>query len=325
MNIVKADKKNIKNASELIKNGQLVAFPTETVYGLGANGLDPIAAAKIFDVKERPSFNPLILHISSLEQFNQLSLLHSDKVELLIKNFWPGPLTLVVPKTNLVPAIITAGHPTVAIRMPNHPVALSLITESGTPIAAPSANKFSMLSPTTAQHVKKQLGNQVDCILDGGPCNIGVESTILRITEDKYELLRPGGIEIERLESIVGKIDIHINSDENPIAPGMLPYHYAPKKRIEFLSRESLNKYTRKKIGALLISNDYSNLDFEISKTLSTSGNLQEASANLFAFLHELENEDIDIILVEKTEEVGLGRAIMDRLRKAVKKFESDN
>jgi len=325
MNIVKANAENINIAAEMIRKGKLVAFPTETVYGLGANGLDPIAAAKIFEVKERPSFNPLILHISSLDQFNQLSLLHSDKIQQIIKNFWPGPLTLVVPKSNLVPEIITAGHPTVALRMPNHPVALSLIEKSGTPIAAPSANKFSMLSPTTAQHVKKQLGNQVDCILDGGPCKVGVESTILRVLDDKYELLRPGGIDLEKLESIVGKIEINKYSDENPIAPGMLPYHYAPKKEIQFLSEESLKRNEGAKIGSLLFSDSFSKHNFSITKRLTQNGNLHEASANLFAFLHELENEDIDIILVEKIEEKGLGRAIMDRLNKAVKKFETND
>ena len=321
MNIYPATTKNIRKAAEIIKSGGLVAFPTETVYGLGADGLNPIASVKIFEVKERPSFNPLILHISDLDQFHELTSTKAEHLEEVIRNFWPGALTLVVPKKDLVPDIVTSGYSSVAIRMPDHPVALELIKQCKTPIAAPSANKFSQLSPTTAKHVKKQLGDEIEMILDGGPCKIGVESTILKVTSHGYELLRPGGIDIEELERIVGKILILPQRDRTPIAPGMLPFHYAPETPLAFLTKENLKKYSGKKVGALLFQENKTNHKFTIEKQLSKSGDLREASANLFAYLHELENEDLDIILVDKFKEEGLGRAIMDRLNKAANKY----
>ena len=321
MNIYPATTKNVKKAAEVIKAGGLVAFPTETVYGLGANGLDPIASVKIFEVKERPSFNPLILHISDINQFHELTNIKAAHLEEVIKNFWPGALTLVVPKNDVVPDIVTSGHDSVAIRMPDHPVALELIKKCNTPIAAPSANKFSQLSPTTAAHVKKQLGDEVEMILDGGPCKIGVESTILRVTNRGYELLRPGGIEIEKLEGIVGKILILPQRDKTPIAPGMLPFHYAPETPLAFLTKENLKKYSGKNVGALHFCENKTGVKFKIEKFLSRTGDMREASANLFAYLHEMENEELDIILVEKFKEEGLGRAIMDRLKKASNKY----
>ncbi|MFH1198204.1 MAG: L-threonylcarbamoyladenylate synthase, partial [bacterium] len=183
MKLLKATEENIAIAADVIKNGGLVAFPTETVYGLGADGLNPIAAAKIFEAKQRPSFNPLILHIALIDQLETISITDNPAIEKLIHKFWPGPLTLVLPKKEIVPDIITAGNSTVAVRMPDHPVALELIKKAGRPIAAPSANSFSQLSPTSAEHVLKQLNNKVDVILDGGNCAVGVESTILHISD----------------------------------------------------------------------------------------------------------------------------------------------
>ncbi|KAB2840815.1 MAG: threonylcarbamoyl-AMP synthase, partial [Melioribacteraceae bacterium] len=179
MKILEATEQNILNAANVLKSGGLTAFPTETVYGLGADGLNPIAVSKIFEAKNRPAFNPLILHIANYNQLEEICYLNNKKIELLITSFWPGPLTLVVPKKKIVPDIVTSGNETVAVRMPDHPVALSLISKAGRPIAAPSANRFGELSPTTAEHVAKQLGDNVDIILDGGPCRVGVESTIL--------------------------------------------------------------------------------------------------------------------------------------------------
>ncbi len=321
MNIYPTTKENIKKAAEIIRSGGLVAFPTETVYGLGADGLNPIAAAKIFEVKERPAFNPLILHIADLEQFYELTNIHANHIEEVIHKFWPGALTLVVPKKDIVPEIITSGQSYVAVRMPDHPVALELIRQSKTPIAAPSANKFSMLSPTSAKHVKKQLGDNIDMILDGGPCKIGVESTIIKVNKDSYELLRPGGIELEQIEKVVGKvIVIPKHKDTIPVAPGMLPYHYAPETPLDFLTKTNLKKYEGKKIGALFFKENKTGHHFGIEKILSPGGNLKEASANLFAYLHELENERLDVILTEKFPDKGLGRAIMDRLNKAANK-----
>jgi len=192
--IIDSSKENIQKAADEIISGGIVAFPTETVYGLGADGLNPTAVAKIFEAKQRPSFNPLILHISSSDQLNDLVTIENDIVYKLINKFWPGPLTLVLTKKDIVPDIVTAGNPTVAVRMPNHPIAKALIDACGRPIAAPSANQFGFLSPTTAEHVEKQLGDKVKIILDGGKSNVGVESTIVEITKTEVFLLRHGGI-----------------------------------------------------------------------------------------------------------------------------------
>ena len=228
MKILEATEKNISTAAEVIKSGGLAAFPTETVYGLGADGLNPIAVSKIFEAKKRPAFNPLILHIANYDQLEKICFLNNNKIELLITEFWPGPLTLVLPKKEIVPDIVTSGHDTVAVRMPDHPVALSLITKSDCPIAAPSANKFGELSPTAAKHVAKQLGNEVDIILDGGACKVGVESTILEITENEIIILRPGGLPLEEIEEVIGKVSVKKNNSANPNSPGQLPFHYAP-------------------------------------------------------------------------------------------------
>ena len=322
MNISEPTRENIKLAAEIIKNGGLVAFPTETVYGLGADGLNPLASAKIFEVKKRPSFNPLILHISEKNQLSKYCFYEDERIEKLINKFWPGPLTLVLPKTDLVPDIVTSGNPTVAIRMPNHKIALELIRHSETPIAAPSANKFGHLSPTEALHVKKSLGNKVDMILDGGKSEVGVESTIIQFEKGKFYLLRPGGVSEEEVESIIGGIETGIVNLEKPNAPGQLLYHYAPSIPLYFLNSQMIEKNKGKKIGVLFAKKQNVNYDFTSVKILSEKGDMKESAANLFKHLHDFENENIDIIMVEKVEEHGLGLAIMDRLKKAAKRFE---
>jgi len=322
MNITEPTKENILRAAEIIKNGGLVAFPTETVYGLGADGLNPLASAKIFEVKKRPSFNPLILHISEKRELNKFCFYSDERIEKLIEKFWPGPLTLVLPKTEIVPDIITSGNPTVAIRMPNNKIALELIEQSETPIAAPSANKFGHLSPTEALHVKKSLGNKVEMILDGGKSEVGVESTIIQFDEGKFYLLRPGGLSKEEIEGVVGKIESVIINKEKPNAPGQLPYHYAPAIPLCFLNKQMIDKHKGKRIGVLFAKNQNINYDFTSVKILSEKGDMNEAAANLFKHLHDFEKENIDIIMVEKIEERGLGLAIMDRLKKAAKRYE---
>ncbi|PKL82884.1 MAG: threonylcarbamoyl-AMP synthase [Ignavibacteriae bacterium HGW-Ignavibacteriae-3] len=318
MNITKANKVSIKQAAGIIKEGGLVAFPTETVYGLGADGLNPIAVAKIFEAKKRPTFNPLILHIADVKWLKKFSSVKSEKVELLISKFWPGPLTLVLPKTDVVPDIVTSGNETVAIRMPDHPVALKLIEASSTPIAAPSANKFGHLSPTEAYHVAKYLGDKVDMILDGGKSSVGVESTIIQFQDDKFYLLRPGGLSKEEIESEIGKIETGIVDPDKPNAPGQLLSHYSPQTPLKFFNKKYLDK--NKKIGMLFFCEDKKLFPFYKTKILSSNGDLREAAANLFSFLHELEHENLDLILVESIEEKGLGIAIMDRLVKASNK-----
>lgn len=321
MQILEATEENIKKAAQEIINGNLVAFPTETVYGLGSNGFNAKAAAKIFEAKGRPKFNPLILHICDIITIEKISTINIKKIEHLLNKFFPGPLTIVVPKTNIVPDIITAGNPTVAIRMPNNKIALSLIKYSGVPIAAPSANKFGKLSPTTALHVAKQLKNKVDIILDGGKTSVGVESTIIEIRNDNYYLLRPGGLSKEEIQDTLGVKLNKKESAKNPNAPGQLLYHYAPQKPIMFLSDEEYKKNENKKIGALLFSKKYDYFNFSVKKYLTQTEDLHEAASNLFYMLHELETEDIDIILAEPVKETGLGAAIMDRLKKAVNTF----
>jgi L-threonylcarbamoyladenylate synthase len=315
MSLYKANSENILAASKVIKEGGLVAFPTETVYGLGADGLNPIAVAKVFDVKKRPVFNPLILHISKKEEFEKFTIVKNEKVIQLVDKFWPGPLTLVLPKTEIVPEIVTAGNPTVAIRMPNHQVALQLIEASKTPIAAPSANRFGHLSPTEAYHVEKYLGSKIDMILDGGKCSVGVESTIIQFHENEFYLLRPGGLSKEEIEDEIGKIKSGKINQRKPNAPGQLPFHYSPNTKLKFFDKRLLD--VNKKIGVLFFKENKFDFPFASIKILSASGNLHEAAANLFLQLHELELENVDLILVEPVEESGLGLAIMDRLRKA--------
>ena len=319
--ILEATSENIKKAAEAIKSGEIIAFPTETVYGLGADGLNPTAVAKIFEAKNRPSFNPLILHIASVNQLYDLVNIESKKVEKLIAAFWPGPLTLVLPKKEIVPDIVTAGNHTVAVRMPKHHVALDLVKASGKPIAAPSANTFGFLSPTTAAHVEKQLGDKVDLILDGGKSNVGVESTIVEIFEDKIYLLRPGGIAIERLEEVCDKIKVKQTDSNNPTSPGQLLYHYAPKVPIKFLNEVSEKDIKEKKLAGLFFKENKTAIKFEQVELLSLSGDIHEAAANLFHHLHLLESLNVDLMIVEPVKEEGLGIAIMDRLRKATNRY----
>ena len=311
------DLQAIHRAAEIIKNGGIVAFPTETVYGLGADAFNALAVARIFEVKGRPYFDPLIVHVANPANVEELVKEIPSDAEKLMKSFWPGPLTVVLLKRDSIPDIVTAGLPTVAIRMPNHPVALSLIEESGCPVAAPSANPFGYLSPTTAEHVREQLGDRVDLILDGGPCPVGVESTILSFLEGKSRLLRPGGVPLEEVESIIGRVETGPTEDR-PSAPGMLPRHYAPRTPIIMdWSKKDSELYKNKKVGFLAFQEKENHLKFSHREVLSKKGDLREAAANLFAAIRRLDGLNLDLILAEPIPEIGLGRAIMDRLRRA--------
>ncbi|MEW6508341.1 MAG: L-threonylcarbamoyladenylate synthase [Bacteroidota bacterium] len=321
MNIIEATTEAIENAAQVIRSGRLVAFPTETVYGLGTDGLNPIAVAKIFETKRRPTFNPLILHIASKNDLQKFAFINDDRIENLINKFWPGPLTLVLLKREIVPDIVTSGNSTVAIRMPRHPVALQLIEKSGSPIAAPSANKFGHLSPTEASHVYKSIGDKVDLILDGGKCSVGVESTIIQFNEGRFLMLRPGGLSREEIENEIGKVEVVSKFSLRPNAPGQLLFHYAPSIPLFFLTKENLEKYSNKKIGVLFFKNVNVDYNFKSIRLLSEKGDMKEAAANLFKYLHELEKENIDLILAEPVEETGLGAAIMDRLKKGTARF----
>ncbi|MBS4013620.1 MAG: threonylcarbamoyl-AMP synthase [Bacteroidetes bacterium] len=304
---------NVEIAAKYIKEGKLVAFPTETVYGLGANALNPLAVAKIFELKERPSFDPLIIHIANIDQLEQLVEKTDERVYRLAEKFWPGPLTMVLPKSNLVPDIVTSGLPTVGIRMPNNEIALELIRKSDCPIAAPSANKFGRISPTTADHVKKQLPS-VDYILDGGKTSVGIESTIIKLTDYGFQILRNGIITQEELETILPFDSISVI--EKLSAPGMLKSHYSPKKMF-LIANNSTSKIDKSKAGLISFSGE---LEAGYSKIIrvSETKDLKDYAVNMFEAMHSFEDDnDIEIIIAETVKEVGIGKAIMDRLRKA--------
>jgi len=280
--------------------------------------------ARIFEVKRRPFFDPLIVHIASPAHLKKLVKDIPSSARKLTEKLWPGPLTVVLFKEEHIPDIVTAGLPTVALRMPSHPMALSLIKESKCPIAAPSANPFGYLSPTTAEHVRGQLADQVDLILDGGPCPVGVESTIVSFSENKPRLLRPGGVSLEEIESIIGKVEINSIKDR-PVAPGMLPRHYAPRTPIVLdWDEKHLDSYKGKKIGFLAFQEPKNFLQFQHIEVLSKKGDLREAAANLFSAIRRLDALDLDLILAEAVPEAGLGRAIMDRLRRATFRGDSN-
>ncbi len=317
--ILKPMKENgeIKQAAEIIKRGGLVAFPTETVYGLGADAFNPLAIARVFEVKGRPYFDPLIVHVAIWNDLSKLVKEIPAKAEKLIKRFWPGPLTIVLLKKEKVPDIVTAGLPTVAIRMPRHSMALRLIELAGSPIVGPSANPFGYLSPTRAEHVYEQLGDQIDFVLDGGPCEVGIESTIISFSEENPKLLRPGGIPLEEIESMIGKVELNQQNTEKTLAPGMFPRHYAPRTPILLnWSEKTIKEYSGKRIGLLAFHDPGPFYNLNYVEVLSKSGDLREAAANLFSAIRRLDSLGLDLILAQTFPEMGLGRAIMDRLRR---------
>jgi len=318
MTLHTANPETILEAASLLQRGGLVAFPTETVYGLGSDALNPAAVARIFEAKQRPFFDPLIVHVADRFQAAKIAEI-SEKASVLMEAFWPGPLTLVMKKKDGVPDLVTSGLSTVAVRVPAHPVALALLRASGCPVAAPSANPFGFLSPTTAAHVEDALGSKVDMILDGGACSTGVESTIIDVSCDvSFVLLRPGGIPVEDIEKITGPLDVSAQNSGKPSAPGQLEQHYAPRTPLEILSIEKILTDSRlEKAGVLIWKNPLKPLRTRALEVLSPEGSLIEAAQNLFAALHRLDESGSEVILAEPVPETGLGRAIMDRLRKA--------
>lgn len=322
------DEKKIKVAAKFIREGKLVAFPTETVYGLGANALNSKAVKRIFEAKGRPADNPLIVHIADFNQVHELAREVPPEVELLAKHFWPGPLTVVLPKRENVPRITTGGLDTVAIRMPAHEIALGLIRASKRPIAAPSANISGKPSPTLAEHVIDDFYGRIECIIDGGETKIGVESTVLDLTTKPPTLLRPGGLPMEEIERVIGKIKIHpaVKGKEVNLAkaPGMKYKHYAPNAQVIVI--EGVREKVKGKIMELLVEYKKQGIkvgimatgDFYEADAYVNLGNSEEEIArNLFKALRELDKSGVDIILAEGIEEKGLGLAVMNRLRKA--------
>ena len=308
------DQEAIGKAAEFIREGKLVAFPTETVYGLGANALDPLAVSRIFELKERPSFDPLIVHVDSLERLEQLTPSRNPMIYTLAEAFWPGPLTLILPKTEVVPEVVTSGLPTVGVRMPAHPIARELIRQADCPIAAPSANKFGRISPTRAWHVKRYLPG-VDFILDGGKTRVGLESTIIKLEEDGFQLLRPGAITRQDLLKVVPESGSEKNAS-TPQAPGMLESHYSPTKPFLLYNEEILADLDPANCGYIGLSGEPPAAFGEV-RILTEDGDLKEYAARLFGAMHDLQASDVSVILAQPVPETGIGVAIMDRLRKA--------
>lgn len=328
---------DVAHAAEILRNGGLVAFGTETVYGLGANALDERAVAAVFEAKNRPHFDPLIVHIADREWLERLTEQRSLLANQLADAFWPGPLTMVLPKRKIVPDLVTSGLSTVAIRMPSHPLAMELLTAVDLPIAAPSANPFGQISPTTAQHVLDHLGGRIDLILDGGPCDVGVESTVVLMTGDRPCILRHGGVTQEQLEQVIGAVDVHgsdagdVSADQDgtattgAIAPGMLSQHYSPRTPLALIEDVSPNEVAGKRVGLLRFSTkpvdgprgSVSTGSDSVVETLTEDGDLRTAAVNFFAALRRLDAQQLDLILAEPFPDSGLGRALNDRLIRA--------
>jgi L-threonylcarbamoyladenylate synthase len=306
---------DINIAKALLEKGELVAIPTETVYGLAANGFSETAIIKIFEAKNRPFFDPLILHSNSIEKIKKFVKEIPEPAMRLAKKFWPGPLTLILPKTEQVPDLVTSGLPDVAVRIPNHPLTLELLSQLDFPLAAPSANPFGYVSPTSAAHVKKQLGNKVQYILDGGECSVGIESTIVGFENGRTIVYRLGGLSLEEIETVTGKVDVRINQSSNPKAPGQLKSHYAPRKPLYIGEPvQLLKKFNGKKTGVISFYKKYPGAQ---SITLSEKKDLHEAAHNLFSAIRKLDESDVDVIVAEIFPDEFLGRAINDRLKRA--------
>jgi len=326
----------IRRATEIIRKGGTVAFPTETVYGLGANALDPEAVTKIFKAKQRPTDNPLIVHVADKNDVYKLAEHVPQKATQLMDAFWPGPLTLILKKHQTVPDATTAGLDTIAVRMPKHKVALALIEESKVPIAAPSANVAGKPSPTLAEHVIRDLYGRVDVIIDAGPTNIGLESTVIDVTATPPVVLRPGGITYERLTEVLDEVRLHPtvfgrpSPGETARSPGMKHRHYAPAAQVVVVEAEDFRKLVKKvqqlvdmyrqqkkRVGVLATDESMPMYDVEVVKSMGSRRRLADCARSLFRLLREFDEEKVDVIVAEGVPLEGVGLTIMNRLRKA--------
>jgi L-threonylcarbamoyladenylate synthase len=308
-------------AKKILENNDLVSIPTETVYGLAGNIYSETAIKKIFDTKKRPLFNPLIVHIHDQAALDTIAIEIPEKATKLAAYFWPGSLTLVLKKNVMIPDIITAGKDTVAVRVPNHPLTLALLKSLPFPLAAPSANPFGSISPTTAQHVADYFRDDISLVLDGGKCQNGIESTIIGFEENKAVLYRLGSISIEEIEAVIGKIEIKNNNETSPSAPGMLSRHYAPKTKTILVNdvANEIQKYEGQRIGLLLFQPNKILFPNTVTEILSETANMKEAMSNLYAAMHRLDKENLDLIIAEKFPNNNLGKSINDRLVRATK------
>lgn len=313
---------DIHQAAEILNKEELVAIPTETVYGLAGNIYSEKAIKGIFEMKKRPFFNPLIVHIKSLDYLKEVATDVPENAYKLANAFWPGPLTLVLKKKENISDLVTAGKNTVAVRIPDHPIALALLEVLDFPLAAPSANPFGCISPTQAQHVANYFPEELQMVLDGGVCQRGIESTIVGFQDGKTILYRYGSVAVEEIEAVVGEVFFITKNDTTPDAPGMLTKHYAPKTATYLTENvsELVSNFNGKKIGLLLLDGKLK-LDNQITKIiLSEKGDLVEAAKNLYESLHQLDKLNLDVIIAQKMPEVGLGVSINDRLERATKK-----
>ncbi len=306
-------------AATALRAGELVAFPTETVYGLGADALNEQAVAQVFAVKNRPFFDPLIVHVPDAATAALYAVAIPPRAAALMEHFWPGPLTVVLPKHPRIPDIVTAGLDSVALRVPSHPVALALLQAVARPIAAPSANPFGYISPTTAAHVQDLLGEAIPLIVDGGPCAVGVESTVCAFLDDDAVILRPGGVTSEAIEAVIGPVQFSASDRADLRSPGTLPRHYSPHVNLQLtaLGDPLPLPLSGERVGVLLFTEQRLTQGYVEVVMLSRDGNLTEAAPRLFAALRWLDCLGLDRVLVESVPEHGLGRAIMDRLRRA--------
>ncbi len=325
-----ATPENIVRAAQVLREGGLVAFPTETVYGLGANALDERAAARIFTAKERPPEDPLIVHLSHAAHLEGVARSVPPLARTLAERFWPGPLTLILPKQPCVPDLVTAGLDTVAVRVPAHPIALALIEAAGVPVAAPSANRFGHTSPTTAQHVWHDLEGRIDILLDGGPTPIGVESTVLDLSTEPPRILRPGGVTREQLEAVIGPVTVwnrQMPPESKLPSPGLLERHYAPRARLLFFVGakawsaliEHLQAFLAegKQVGILALDEEARQIEQQGALVYRLGRDVESAARRMYAGLRWLDSHQVDVILCRDLGESGLGLAIRDRLQRA--------
>lgn len=313
---------DIKKAKKALKKNKLVAIPTETVYGLAGNAYDESALVEIFKLKNRPFYNPLIVHIKSASSISDVAKDIPESAMILAEKFWPGPLTLVLKKQPHISDLITAGKDTVAVRVPNHHLALALLEKLDFPLAAPSANPFGSISPTNADHVFNYFGGKLEVILDGGECEKGLESTIIGFENNQPVLYRHGSISSEEFEKITGKLSTITNSEKTPNAPGMLSRHYAPNTATYLTNNvvELIKCFKGKRIGILVFKNQINGKGIIHKEILSKSGDLNEAAKNLYAAMHRLDENNLDVIIAERLPDIGLGKTMNDKLERATKK-----
>ncbi|MCL4163604.1 UNVERIFIED_CONTAM: hypothetical protein GTU68_034369 [Idotea baltica] len=311
--------KDIQKAVALLTADKLVAIPTETVYGLAGNIFSEKAIKSIFETKKRPFFNPLIVHIPSVESLDSIVSHIPEKAKQLADAFWPGSMTLVLKKQSTIPDLITAGKDTVAVRVPNHPVTLELLKQLPFPLAAPSANPFGSISPTKPEHVERYFKNDIEHVLDGGPCRNGIESTIIGFENDEPIIYRLGALALEDIEAVVGTVRIKNKKEVSPDAPGMLDRHYAPTTKT-ILSENILaeiKKHSGKRIGVLTFKTDLKTESVTLQIILSQKGDMAEATSKLYDAMHHLDHQNLDVIVAEKFPDFGLGKSINDRLQRA--------